>query len=296
MNFPLILLVLTVVTGLFWLGDVFVWKKKRVEAEKAALAAFDAEHAGEDLNDPVLADKRKVAGYLALRRPAWLDWTAGLFPVILLVFVVRSFVVEPFRIPSGSMLPTLESGDFIAVNKYEYGIRFPVINKKITEGSKPKAGDVIVFDHPLNPGTDLIKRIVGLPGDHVSYRGKKLFINGTEQPQAGSGDYIDRELMLTYEEKTETLAGVEHRILLDSRAPDATSPLSPATTHPGAIEYTDEGFETTVPEGHYFVMGDNRDNSDDGRYWGFVPEENIVGRAFFIWLNIPRISRVGSFH
>ena len=164
MDFPLILLILTVVTGVFWFGDIFVWKKKRAEAARAAVAEFDAAHPGMDPADPVLSDERKVVEYKAKRQPVWLEWTAGLFPVILLVFVVRSFVVEPFRIPSGSMLPTLQSGDFIAVNKYEYGIRFPVLNTKLTEGTKPKAGDVIVFDHPMQPGTDLIKRIVGVPG------------------------------------------------------------------------------------------------------------------------------------
>ena len=181
------------------------------------------------------------------------------------------------------------------MNKYQYGIRFPVINKKLTEGEKPKAGDVIVFDHPMTPGTDLIKRIVGVPGDRISYRGKRLYINDAEQPQADAGDYVDPELMLTYAQKIETLAGVKHRILLDPRAPEATYPMG-GSTHPGAIAYTDEGFEATVPAGHYFVLGDNRDNSDDGRYWGFVPEENIVGRAFCIWLNIPHISRVGFFN
>ena len=294
MDFPLILLILTVVTGVFWFGDIFVWKKKRAEAARAAVAEFDAAHPGMDPADPVLSDERKVVEYKAKRQPVWLEWTAGLFPVILLVFVVRSFVVEPFRIPSGSMLPTLQSGDFIAVNKYEYGIRFPVLNTKLTEGTKPKAGDVIVFDHPMQPGTDLIKRVVGVPGDKVMYRNKILYINGVEQPQKPIGDYVDQEFMVTLNERQETLQGHVHRMLVDPRAPDATTPME-AQTHPGRIHYTDTGFETTVPAGHYFVMGDNRDNSDDSRYWGFVPEENIVGRAFFIWLNIFHMSRVGHF-
>ena len=229
MDFPLILLILTVVTGVFWFGDIFVWKKKRAEAARAAVAEFDAAHPGMDPADPVLSDERKVVEYKAKRQPVWLEWTAGLFPVILLVFVVRSFVVEPFRIPSGSMLPTLQSGDFIAVNKYEYGIRFPVLNTKLTEGTKPKAGDVIVFDHPMQPGTDLIKRIVGVPGDKVVYRDKILYINGVEQPQKPIGDYVDQEFMVTLNERQETLQGHVHRMLVDPRAPDATTPMEAQT-------------------------------------------------------------------
>ena len=292
MSFPLILLVLTVVTGIFWVGDVFFWKKKRAEAARAALAEFDAAHPEPDAQ---ALDERKVVEYKAKRQPVWLEWTAGLFPVILLVFLVRSFVVEPFRIPSGSMLPTLEAGDFIAVNKYQYGMRFPVLNTKLTAGEKPRAGDVIVFDHPMQPGTDLIKRIVGVPGDKIVYRNKVLYVNGKEQPQKPVGDDVDEEYMLTLSEKTETLAGHSHRMLTDPRVPDGVYSREPQT-HPGRISYSDTGFETTVPDGHYFVMGDNRDNSDDSRYWGFVPEENIVGRAFVIWLNVSKMSRIGYFN
>ena len=294
MNFPLILLVLTVFTGVMWVADMLVWKKQRKQKAAEDLRAFDAIHGADTAANPQLLDQRKVVEYKALSRPSWLEWTAGIFPVILLVFIVRSFVWEPFRIPSGSMLPTLQSGDFIVVNKYQYGMRFPVLNTKLTEGTKPKAGDVIVFDHPMQPGTDLIKRIVACPGDRVSYVNKVLYVNDQEQKQAEVGDYVDEEVMITLAERRETLGGKQHRMAVDSRAPNGLSPMGP-TTHPGAIRYSDTGFETRVPEGHYLVLGDNRDNSDDGRYWGFVPEENIIGRAFFIWLNLSHPSRIGSF-
>ena len=295
MNFPLILLILTVVTGIFWVLERRSFLPARKARAEEAARRFEADNREAiDRGEKAVIDARNDLYAREIRQPWWLEYTAGLFPVIAIVFFVRSFLFEPFRIPSGSMLPTLQSGDFIAVNKYEYGIRFPVLNTKLTEGTKPKAGDVIVFDHPMQPGTDLIKRVVGVPGDKVVYRNKILYINGVEQPQKPIGDYVDQEFMVTLNERQETLQGHVHRMLVDPRAPDATTPME-AQTHPGRIHYTDTGFETTVPAGHYFVMGDNRDNSDDSRYWGFVPEENIVGRAFFIWLNIFHMSRVGHF-
>jgi signal peptidase I len=261
MNFALILFLLLVVSGLLWLLDHFFLSKRRVPGGQ---------------------------------NPWWVEYGASFFPVILVVFVLRSFLVEPYKIPSGSMLPTLLVGDFILVNKYTYGIRLPVLNKKIIEIGKPQRGDVMVFRYPVNPSLDYIKRVVGVPGDKVAYLDKKLSINGreirldAEEPYLGSGLFYSPR----YREK---LGDVAHSILLDR---EAMSPLMPITRFPHAAEcnYNAAGVVCTVPPGHYFMMGDNRDNSQDSRFWGFVPEENIVGKAFFIWFNFSDLKRIGSFN
>jgi signal peptidase I len=189
--------------------------------------------------------------------------------VILAVLLLRSFLIEPFRIPSGSMMPTLLVGDFILVNKYRYGIRLPVLNKKVYELDEPERGDVVVFRFPKDPGVDYIKRVVGVPGDHVVYRDKTLFINGEKIAQIPQGNYIGMGSGLSMsgaDLRREDLTGVKHDILVVPKIRGVNS-------------------DVVVPEGHYFVMGDNRDNSNDSRYWGFVPEENLVGKAFMIWMN-----------
>ncbi len=196
----------------------------------------------------------------------WVDLARSLFPVLLIVVVIRSFIVEPFRIPSGSMIPTLLVGDFILVNKFDYGIRLPVLHTKIFDIGEPKRGDVAVFRYPVNPSEDYIKRVIGLPGDHVVYRDKHLIINGKPEDQLLLGRYQlgeDRGALL----EKENLGGVEHKILIH--------PENPAGD-----------FEFDVPAGQYFMMGDNRDRSSDSRYWGTVPEQNLVGKAFLIWMSI----------
>jgi len=183
--------------------------------------------------------------------------------------LLRSFLVEPFRIPSGSMMPTLLVGDFILVNKYAYGIRLPVLNRKVVDLGEPQRGDVVVFRFPKDPRVDYIKRVVGVPGDHVVYRNKTLFINGKQVPQIPQGSYIGTGSGLSMsgaELRREALGDVKHDILVVPRVSGVET-------------------DTVVPAGHYFVMGDNRDNSNDSRYWGFVPDENLVGRAFMIWMN-----------
>jgi signal peptidase I len=213
--------------------------------------------------------------------------------VILIVFVLRSFVVEPFRIPSGSMIPTLLVGDFILVNKFTYGIRLPILNRKIIEVNAPQRGDVVVFRYPEDPSVDYIKRVVGLPGDTVSYLGKRLVINGKELALAPDGEYLHKRA--TYAKQyVETLDGHRHRILVEDDAPAAV-PFAKQFAFRDKCTYNSEGFVCTVPPGHYFMMGDNRDNSADSRVWGFVPDENIVGKSFFIWFNFSEPSRFGSF-
>ncbi|MGH8741324.1 MAG: signal peptidase I, partial [Burkholderiales bacterium] len=235
--------------------------------------------------------RRRAAG---AKQPWWVEYSVSFFPVILIVFVLRSFLVEPFKIPSSSMVPTLLVGDFILVNKFTYGIRLPVINVKIVELGNPQRGDVMVFRYPEDPSLDYIKRVVGVPGDRLEYRNKRLSINGSPVPVRQIDDYLLKERMQFSRRYVETLNGHEHQILLEEDAPAFVAP-SRSFPQAGNCNYNMSGLVCTVPPGHYFMMGDNRDNSSDSRVWGFVPDENIVGRAFFIWLNLNELGRFGSF-
>jgi signal peptidase I len=240
------------------------------------------------------------AGWLRARRPAgvkqpwWVEYSVSFFPVILIVFLLRSFLVEPFKIPSSSMVPTLLVGDFILVNKFTYGIRLPVVNRKVVPLNDPRRGDVMVFRYPEDPSLDYIKRVIGVPGDRVEYRNKRLTINGQPVPLRQMDDYLSKERMQFSRRYVETINGVEHEILIDDDTPTFMAP-SRAFPHAGNCNYNMNGLACTVPPGHYFMMGDNRDNSSDSRVWGFVPDENIVGKAFFIWLNLNELGRFGSF-
>lgn len=251
MDFSLILFVLVCVTGVIWALDRWWWAEARARSVQTLNQGGAAEQARE-----------------AAKEPVYVEYAKAFFPVILIVFLLRSFLVEPFRIPSGSMLPSLHIGDFILVNKFSYGIRLPVINKKAIDLGAPKRGDVLVFRFPGDESINYIKRVVGLPGDKIAYEGKKLYINGQLMPQEGGSPYTLRqgEGSQELQKYTERLDGVAHDILLSGR-PDPSPP------------------SFTVPAGQYFVMGDNRDHSNDSRYWGYVPEENLVGKAFLIWFS-----------
>jgi len=294
-NFSLLLFLAVVVTGIYWLADRFIFlPRRRREADqlleehnrrRAALAAQGFSQIEGDV---------ETARQKLLAQPWWLDWTAGLFPVILAVFVLRSFLFEPFKIPSGSMIPTLRIGDLILVNKYHYGIRLPVINTKVWANQEPKRGDVIVFRYPPQPSLDYIKRVIGLPGDEVAYLNKQLTVNGKPVPRAAQPDFFDSGTMRYSKQWQETLDARRYSTLNDS---DRPAFVPGATEFPFAdgCRYTVEGVTCKVPAGHYFVMGDNRDNSLDSRYWGFVPDANIVGKAFLVWMNFGDLSRIGSF-
>jgi len=296
MNFALILFVLTVFTGVLWVADKLVFRKQRLARARRLLADFDARNrAALDRHEPIVEQERKSLEDGTVRQPVWLEYTASFFPVILVVFLLRSFLFEPFRIPSGSMVPTLEIGDLILVNKYEYGIRLPVINKKVVELGRPQRGDVMVFRYPLNSTQDYIKRVVGLPGDRVEYVNKQLTINGQPVPMRKIEPYYDPERMRTYPQFAETLDATHHGVIVDELVPAGMGREQPGNTHPGACQYSGSGVVCQVPAGHYFMMGDNRDNSEDSRFWGFVPDENIVGRAFFIWMNFGNMGRIGGF-
>lgn len=272
MDFALILFVLSIITGLLWAYDVIVARKKRAKTDPA---------------------------------PWWVEYGASFFPVILPIFMLRSFWVEPFRIPSGSMIPTLLVGDFILVNKYAYGIRLPVINKKIYEVGSPQRGDVMVFRYPKDQSLDYIKRVVGLPGDRIEYINKRLTINGTEVPTQPDGDYYHADRLYYAQRFSEVLGSKPHSMLNEKDQPPFT-PERARLDHlySSNCQYSAQGVTCVVPEGHYFMMGDNRDQSSDSRVWGFVPDANIVGRAFFVWFHADSIlppsginfDRIGSFN
>lgn len=294
-NFALLLFILTVATGIVWFLDVFHLAKKRRAAADAALAAWDARQAKLKA-EGIKPDERGRAELKEkmLKQPAWIEYSGSFFPVIAMVFVLRSFLYEPFKIPSSSMLPTLQSGDLILVNKFTYGIRLPVINKKIIDINDPQRGDVVVFKYPKDLSLDYIKRVVGVGGDRVVYRNKRLTVNGKEATYKPLTEHLDEERLTYSKQFSEKAGGVEHRILNDDGAP-AYVPNPDAFKMKNLCTYNSEGFACTVPAGHYFMMGDNRDNSLDSRYWGFVPDNYVVGRAFFIWMNLRDVKRIGSF-
>jgi signal peptidase I len=207
---------------------------------------------------------------------------------------LRSFLFEPFKIPSGSMIPTLLVGDLILVNKFTYGVRLPVINTKLTDGTPPARGDVMVFRYPPQPSLDYIKRVVGVPGDEVAYLNKRLTVNGQPVSKEPVADFFDQDVMRYFKQYEEVLNGRRHRLLNDEGVPAAVT-MAMDFPNKQNCRYSVEGFVCKVPEGHYFMMGDNRDNSADSRVWGFVPDANIVGKAFFIWMNFGSFRRIGSF-
>lgn len=294
MNFSLVLLLLTVFTGIIWCLDRFLWRPKRVAHAKEEADRFSElnRQAIDNGEMSVIGEANSLYQKLSAQ-PKWVEYTGGFFPVILFVFLLRSFVAEPFRIPSGSMQPTLHSGDFILVNKYEYGMRFPVFNIELTQGSELKRGDIVVFKYPLDKNVDFIKRVIGLPGDEIRYVDKKLYVNGKLQETSADGSFFDKETYTDLKQFDENLDGVVHKIVENDKVPSMARPVQ---GHNGLNQclYNMGDVVCRVPKGHYFMMGDNRDNSADSRFWGFVPREDIVGRAFFIWLNLSDMGRIGS--
>jgi signal peptidase I len=272
LDFSAVLLAITVLTGAVWALDALWLRGRRTAAARAAG------------KDPA-----------QLAEPGTVDYARSFFPVALVVLLLRSFVFEPFRIPSDSMMPTLLDGDFIIVNKYAYGLRLPVINKKIIPVGEPQRGDVVVFRYPVDPSTNFIKRLVGLPGDHVEVHDNLIIINGKPVPfyvgreRFNDGCYVNMSLA------HEQLGTHKHEVIFCPVALDR-QPVLPGCKRSGVRGYVcgDEDapggmrappFVGVVPPGQYLMMGDNRDNSDDGRMWGYVPEENLVGKATRIWFN-----------
>jgi signal peptidase I len=297
MNFALILFWLTLLSGVMYALDLMVFKKKRLLLASEAVGRFDTSGAisiRAAQGETAVVQARRKLQEQHLRQPWWLEYTASFFPVIATVFFLRSFIAEPFRIPSGSMIPTLLVGDLILVNKYAYGVRLPVINKKIVDIGSPQRGDVMVFKPPHEPEKDYIKRVVGLPGDVVEYANKRLKINGETIPTREMPDFLDPDRHIVSKQLAEKLGANEHLILNDPDAPSINVGLSNLPVNSGC-EVSADRLLCKVPPGHYFMMGDNRDNSVDSRYWGFASDSNIVGKAFFIWMNFSNIGRIGPF-
>jgi signal peptidase I len=305
-SFAFLMLMATIVTGIYWLAEQFYFLPQRLQsAERLELDAAnrraELDKLGIAKNDVDVTQAKERL----IMQPWWLDWTAGLFPVIAVVFVLRSFLFEPFKIPSGSMIPTLWVGDLILVNKFHYGVRLPVINLKITDGNPVERGDVMVFRYPPKPNLDYIKRVIGLPGDEIAYLNKQLTINGQPAPKTPLPDFFEEDSLRYIKQFEERIplgdkpdASVTsmrlHRLLNDADRP-AFVPGADEFVFKDNCRYTVEGVTCKVPAGHYFMMGDNRDNSLDSRYWGFVPEKNIVGKAFFVWMNFGNLKRIGAF-
>lgn len=294
-NFALLLFFATVVTGIYWFAERFHFLPQRqmaavaLEEQSTVRRAELAKKGITQVDGDIEAAREQV-----LMQPWWLDWTAGLFPVIIVVFLLRSFLFEPFKIPSGSMIPTLLVGDLILVNKFHYGLRLPVLNTRITEGAAPKRGDVMVFRYPPKPSQDYIKRVVGIPGDEVAYLNKRLSINGRAVVTKPVPEFFDEDAMRYFKQFEEVLGDKPHRLLNDEERPAFVAGASDFGFRQNC-RYSVEGVVCKVPEGHYFMMGDNRDNSLDSRYWGFVPDQNIVGKAFFVWMHFWDFKRIGSF-
>jgi signal peptidase I len=261
-DFAAVLLLSAVITGIIWLWDARFARRRRTAGEP----------------EPVVVDMARA-----------------FFPVIVVVFLIRSFWVEPFKIPSGSMKPTLLVGDFILVNKYTYGIRLPVLNRKVIDIGPVKRGDVVVFRYPADPSVDYIKRVIGLPGDKVVYKGKRLTINGEILPVQSAGFYTDAELnYLRLPAFMEKIGPRTHQLMIVPAQPPVDLAQVRQFPHRDNCEYNDDGFSCTVPQGEYFMMGDNRDQSSDSRYWGFVPDDHIKGRAFLVWMNFGDFKRIGN--
>ncbi|MEY2892490.1 MAG: hypothetical protein RJA98_2398 [Pseudomonadota bacterium] len=295
-NFSLLLFILTVVTLVYWLAERYRFQPAR-EAAARALDANDVARRAELAKQGIskVDGDTTAARESLLMQPWWLDWTAGLFPVILAVFLLRSFLFEPFKIPSGSMVPTLLVGDLILVNKFHYGVRLPVINTKIIANHDPARGDVMVFRYPKDPSVDYIKRVVGVPGDEVAWKNQQLYLNGKLVDTAALPEFYDEDSLRYSPQYSESLGAEPHRMLVD-RGRQLFLPMNETYAFRDNCNYTAEGVTCKVPAGHYFMMGDNRDNSQDSRYWGFVPDQNIVGKAFFVWMNFGNVKRIGAFH
>ncbi len=266
-DFATVLLIFIIVSGVILLIDKLTWSKRRHKDQL---------------------------------KPHYVHYSREFFPVVLAVWILRSFLFEAYQIPSSSMRPDLTVGDFILVSKFNYGLRMPLTNKVVIPVNQVQRGDIIVFEDQTKPNRDLIKRVVGVPGDTISYIDKRLRINGKTLTYANDGSYdysetsSNGDILMHNQRWIENLTGVVHPIITNDQYPPVISEM--VQNFPGKenCQYNDEGFTCKVPAGHYFMMGDNRDNSLDSRYWGFVPEQAILGKAIYVWMNFRDLSRIGT--
>ena len=293
MTFENFLFGLTLIFGVIWLLEKFYFRPKRIQSANQATVAFSKEHfAALAQGDFDTKAKRDAIFAEKLRVPSWIDWTAGLFIPVLIIFLFRGFFYEPFHIPSGSMLPTLQTGEYIIVKKFAYSLNIPVAHKILVRFSEPKRGDVIVFRYPPIPTRAYVKRIVGVPGDKITYRDKVLYVNGTmaEQFDQMPWPYMASKQYTRYQEN---LNGYVHEIVIDNRD-EEDEVKNPTQEAKNICKYFSNGFECTVPSESYFVLGDNRDHSLDSRKWGIVPLDHILGKTTYR-ISFSEFDRTGDF-
>jgi signal peptidase I len=276
-----LLLAATMVSGVYWLAERLVFGPRR--------------HQLADMLVDALSDgrgDRQVCRAILMERPWWLAW-AGMFPMAVVVLALHSFLLAPFRMPSSAMSPTLRIGDLLMVSKYAYGVRVPLLGTRVGAVTPPQRGDVIVFRYPLRPAEDRVRRVVGLPGEEVAYLDKRLRIDGRLVPAHYTGEFFSQRAGRLFKQFEEQLDAQGHRVILEESRSSRVRGAGDFAFKENC-SYPAEGIVCRVPEGHYFTLGDNRDNAADSRFWGFVPEQEIIGKALFVWMNFEYPDQVGQ--
>ncbi|MES2187815.1 MAG: signal peptidase I [Pseudomonadota bacterium] len=276
-----LLLAATALSGVYWLAERLVFGPRRRQLADMLVDAL-----------PDGQGDREACRAIVMERPWWLAW-AGVFPIAAILLVLHSFLLAPFKMPSSAMSPTLRVGDLIMVSKYAYGLQLPLFGTRVGAGTPPQRGDVIVFRYPLRPTEDRVRRVVGLPGEEVAYLNKRLRINGRPVPARYTGDFVSKRAGRVFKQFEEQLDGHSHRVIHEDRRSGRVRGAGEFAFKENC-SYPAEGIVCRVPEGHYFTLGDNRDNAADSRFWGFVPQQEIIGKALFVWMNFEYPDQIGQ--